>query len=221
MSHTADQLLALAANLDNLAAELLTEANDEKHSQFMEWLTKHYGYTHEQYSKFSREAKNHLHNLYENEKHEETKKEASGQTFDEKDKEDKEWQKSHPKMRDWSSKDWSKYLSKDKKPKDSNDAKDKKKLDPKAKVRNRGTVCVPASSAKDKKDHFPINDEAQARNALARVHQYSSVPSWYSGSLKSLQELVSRKVHSKYKGIGKSEKKSSVEFSETLLIKYC
>ncbi len=86
--------------------------------------------------------------------------------------------------------------------------KEKKKLDPKAKVRNRGTVCVPAESAKDKKDHFPINDEDQARNALARVHQYDKVPSWYKGSLKGLQDLVSRKVHSKYKSIGKSEKKS-------------
>lgn len=86
-------------------------------------------------------------------------------------------------------------------------AKDKK-LDPKAKVRNRGNVCVPAESAKDKKDHFPINSIDQARNALARVHQYSSVPEWYSGSLKGLQALVSRKVHSKYPAIGK-EKKSS------------
>lgn len=86
--------------------------------------------------------------------------------------------------------------------------KTKKKLDPKAKVRNRGTVCVPASSAKDKKDHFPINNIDQARNALARVHQYSAAPSWYKGSLKGLQSLVSRKVHSKYPAIGKSEKKS-------------
>src|SRR5271154_1819223 len=91
--------------------------------------------------------------------------------------------------------------------------KEKKRLDPKAKVRNRGTVCVPAESAKDKKDHFPINDEGQARNALARVHQYSSAPAWYKGSLKGLQALVSRKVHSKYPGIGKDKKskKSSVE----------
>lgn len=87
--------------------------------------------------------------------------------------------------------------------------KEKKKLDPKAKVRNRGTVCVPAESAKDKKDHFPINDIDQARNALARVKQYDKVPSWYSGSLKSLQEAVSRKVHSKYPSIGKDDKKSS------------
>lgn len=86
--------------------------------------------------------------------------------------------------------------------------KSKKKLDPKAKVRNRGSVCVPASQAKDKKDHFPINSIDQARNALARVHQYSSVPSWYKGSLKGLQALVSRKVHAKYPSIGKSSKKS-------------
>jgi len=100
--------------------------------------------------------------------------------------------------------------------------KEKKKLDPKAKVRNRGTVCVPAESAKDKKDHFPINDEAQARNALARVHQYSAAPPWYSGSLTSLQNAVSRKVHSKYPGIGKDKKKksSSIEVSESLLMKY-
>jgi hypothetical protein len=97
--------------------------------------------------------------------------------------------------------------------------KEKKKLDPKAKVRNRGTACVPAESAKDKKDHFPINDEAQARNALARVHQYSAAPPWYSGSLKGLQDLVSRKVHSKYPGIGKSDKKSS-EYYDDLLSKF-
>lgn len=101
--------------------------------------------------------------------------------------------------------------------------KEKKKLDPKAKVRNRGTVCVPAERAKDKKDHFPINDEGQARNALARVHQYSSAPSWYSGSLKGLQSLVSGKVHSKYPGIGKSEKsskKSSLDDFEREFAKY-
>jgi|ERR1700722_834058 len=96
--------------------------------------------------------------------------------------------------------------------------KKKTKLDPKAKVRNRGTVCVPASSAKDKKDHFPINNIGQARNALARVHQYSTVPSWYKGSLKGLQALVSRKVHSKYPAI-KSDKKSKKSSSQYALLR--
>lgn len=100
--------------------------------------------------------------------------------------------------------------------------KEKKKLDPKAKVRNRGTVCVPAEQAKDKKDHFPINDADQARNALARVHQYSSAPDWYKGSLSGLQALVARKVKAKYPKIdvgGKKEKKSS-EYYDDLLRKF-
>ena len=98
--------------------------------------------------------------------------------------------------------------------------KEKKKLDPKAKVRNRGTVCVPAESAKDKKDHFPINDADQARNALARVHQYSSAPPWYNGSLTSLQNAVSRKIHSKYPSIGKDKKSAELYVSDELLNKY-
>lgn len=98
--------------------------------------------------------------------------------------------------------------------------KEKKKLDPKAKVRNRGTVCVPASSAKDKKDHFPINDEGQAKSALSRVEGLTSAP-WYNGSLEGLRALVKRKVHAKFPGIGKDKKKSSsLDVSETLLAKY-
>jgi hypothetical protein len=105
---------------------------------------------------------------------------------------------------------------------DSLEATAKKKLDPKAKVRNRGTVCVPAESAKDKKDHFPINDEGQARSALSRVEGLTSAP-WYNGSLEGLRALVKRKVHSKYPSIGKADKKSKksyVEVSESLLKKY-
>jgi len=99
--------------------------------------------------------------------------------------------------------------------------KEKKKLDPKAKVRNRGTVCVPAESAKDKKDHFPINDEGQARSALSRVEGLTSAP-WYKGSLEGLRALVKRKVHSKYPGIGKDKKskKSFLEVNESLVSKY-
>ncbi len=106
--------------------------------------------------------------------------------------------------------------------------KDSKKLDPKAKVRNRGTVCVPAEQAKDNKDHFPINDEGQARNALARVQQLSSAP-WYKGSLEGLKALVARKVKAKYPKIDvggkKKEKKSALEsalysFGEEVAAKY-
>jgi len=78
-----------------------------------------------------------------------------------------------------------------------------KKLDPKAEVRNRGDVVFPANSknVKDHKDHFPINSEDQARNALSRVAQYSSVPSWYSGTLQALQSAVRSAVKRKYKDI--------------------
>ena len=92
-------------------------------------------------------------------------------------------------------------------------AKKKPKLDPKAKVRNRGECVFPAESPSvtDHQDHFKIGTEGEARNALSRSHQYSSNPPWHKGSLKSLQEAVRRKVHSKYPGIeiGDSKKKKS------------
>lgn len=102
--------------------------------------------------------------------------------------------------------------------------KTKKKLDPKAKIRNRGNVVFPASKCLDSKDHFPINSENQARNALSRSHGYSKAPPWYKGSLSSLQEAVRRKVHSKYPGIeitkgkkSKKTKKSSLELANSML----
>lgn len=58
-----------------------------------------------------------------------------------------------------------------------------------------------SSKVKDKKDHFPIPDIAHARNALARVNQYSEAPSWYDGSLEELRSKVKSAVHSKYPSI--------------------
>ncbi len=86
----------------------------------------------------------------------------------------------------------------------------KKDLDPKAEVRSRGKVVFPAESpkVKDNKDHFPINDADQARNALARAGQYTKAPSWYKGTLESLKSSIQRAVHKHYPSIGK-EKKSS------------
>jgi len=84
-----------------------------------------------------------------------------------------------------------------------NEKKNDKKIDPDAKIRNKGNVVFPAESksVKDKKDHFPLNDEGQAKNALARVHQYKSVPPWYTGSLETLISKVTSAVHKKYKDI--------------------
>jgi len=86
--------------------------------------------------------------------------------------------------------------------------------DPKAKVRNRGKVIFPASSnkVKDSKDHFPINDANQARNALSRVSQYTSVPKWYSGTLNELQKVVCSAVKNAYSDIEVSMKKKSKSF---------
>jgi len=78
-----------------------------------------------------------------------------------------------------------------------------KKLDPKAKVRNRPSPVFPAEhpKVKDNKDHFPLGSENQARNALSRANQYKSAPELWSGSLQELLNAVARKVKSKYKDI--------------------
>ena len=88
-----------------------------------------------------------------------------------------------------------------------NEKKKEKAKDPDAEVRNRGDVVFSAESklVKDKKDHFPCNNIAQGRNSLARVEQYSSVPSWYNGTLTELKTKVKSFVHKKYPSI-KSEK---------------
>lgn len=80
--------------------------------------------------------------------------------------------------------------------------------DPKAKVRNRGDCVFPAEhrNVTDDRDHFPIGNENQARNALARASQYSSVPSWWNGSLSSLISAIRRNVHSKYPSIKLTDK---------------
>lgn len=82
------------------------------------------------------------------------------------------------------------------------------KKDPDAKVRNRGNVVFPAGSknVKDGKDHFPVNDINQARNALARSGQYSEVPEWYAGSLDKLKRKIQKKVKRKYPEIEVTEK---------------
>lgn len=82
---------------------------------------------------------------------------------------------------------------------------------PEAKVRNRGNVVFPAesSSVKDNKDHFPINSESQARNALARASQYSSVPKWYTGTLDSLVGKVQSRVKGKYPSIETTKKSAT------------
>lgn len=57
----------------------------------------------------------------------------------------------------------------------------------------------------DNADHFPINDKAHARNALARANQYSDAPSWYDGSLEELKKRVADAVKKAYPDIEVTE----------------
>ena len=77
------------------------------------------------------------------------------------------------------------------------------KTDPDAEVRHRGHCVFPAedSKVKDNKDHYPINDKKQGRNALARVNQYESVPKWYDGTLEEVKDAVHKAVHKKFPSI--------------------
>jgi hypothetical protein len=86
-----------------------------------------------------------------------------------------------------------------------------KKIDPRAETRNRGDVIFDAKDdkVKDNKDHFPINNVAQGRNALARVNQYSTVPEWYEGNLEQLKNKVYKEVAKKYPSIEIDEDKKN------------
>lgn len=77
------------------------------------------------------------------------------------------------------------------------------------KKKDRPSPIFPRESPNvlDNKDHFPIPDLAHARNALARVNQYSEVPSWYKGTLEELRKKVVKTVKSKFPSIKIDEEK--------------
>jgi hypothetical protein len=68
-------------------------------------------------------------------------------------------------------------------------------------------IVFPSTDPKvnDKKDHFPCKDADQARNALARVAQYSTAPKWYDGPLSEVVERVKTMVQKEYPSIEVSE----------------
>lgn len=76
---------------------------------------------------------------------------------------------------------------------------------------SRGDCVFKANTGKNKssKDHFPINSEAQARDALSRASDYSSAPEWYDGDLQSLVNEVARKVHLNYSSIKETSKSTT------------
>lgn len=104
--------------------------------------------------------------------------------------------------------------------KSKNESKEREH-DPKAGVRNRGEVVFPAESpkVKDDKDHFPINTQSQARNAIARGNQFSSAPDWYKGSAQELVNAIIKAIKKKYPDMeiskeAKKAKKLNEGFSE-------
>jgi len=83
-----------------------------------------------------------------------------------------------------------------------------RKHDPKAEVRNKKSPVFPADSkhVNDDKDHFPIGSEAQARNALARVNQYTKAPKWAVDiTLKAMKKKVANTVKKHYPSIEVTE----------------
>lgn len=76
--------------------------------------------------------------------------------------------------------------------------------------KSRGQFVFPKDhpKVKDDKDHFPINTLGRARNALARANQFSSAPTWYSGTLQSFVNSVVRAVKKEYPSIEVSEEAS-------------
>ncbi len=57
----------------------------------------------------------------------------------------------------------------------------------------------------DEQDHFPINDENQARSALARVNQLDAAPKWWNSTLDHLKAAVASAVLNSYPTLNVSE----------------
>lgn len=81
--------------------------------------------------------------------------------------------------------------------------REEKKEDPKAKVRNKPAPVFDNKSndVLDNKDHYPINTEARARNALQRMMQHKESPKWYKGTLKQLRQKIISAVKKAYPDI--------------------
>lgn len=60
-----------------------------------------------------------------------------------------------------------------------------------------GTVAgIKSNHLLDRKEHFPVTTETQARSSMSRVMQLKEVPTWYSGTLNALrQEVYAGIVH--------------------------
>lgn len=85
--------------------------------------------------------------------------------------------------------------------------KEAKKAKKKSKLPETSFI-FPKSHPKVKSgDHFPIDTEGRARNALSQVNKYKKVPKWWNGTqVSELVNAVTRAVKKRYPGIEISEK---------------
>lgn len=72
-----------------------------------------------------------------------------------------------------------------------------------AEKKRRNKYALPKSHklVNDGRDHFPVHDEAHARNALSRMMQYERVPKWFDGKLTQLRNIIIRQVKIRHKDI--------------------
>jgi hypothetical protein len=78
------------------------------------------------------------------------------------------------------------------------------KKDPKAKIRNKPNPVFDDKNpkVKDSKDHFPLKNLNQARNALARAGAFEkNPPKWYKGTLAQFKSRVRSAVKKAYPSI--------------------
>lgn len=83
-----------------------------------------------------------------------------------------------------------------------------KKAKDKAQVRTRPNPTFQSTHPKvnDNRDHYPMDDIDQARNALARMCQHGEAPDWWDGSLEELRNAIRRKVRKEFKSVEVSDK---------------
>jgi hypothetical protein len=146
MSYNADKLIALAANLDKLANELL-----EKTSEKQEY--------------------------------------KDSTSFSELAKEHEEWAKTHPKMSDWSQKDWKEYL---KRTKDKGKAEDKEdKEDKKDKPKGKFPFWLKfKKKTKKSSTDYLMNKYASVKEIASLLARYDSTASFLHDVAKAQYELV-------------------------------
>lgn len=68
-------------------------------------------------------------------------------------------------------------------------------------LKNGSIAGMTSTRLLDKRDHFPIVTETQARSSFSRAMTLREVPSWYNGTLSELRQEVYANINQKHPGI--------------------